>query len=212
MSNTITWYFDFISPFAYLQQARFQQFPKAVTIQAKPVLFAGLLNHWENKGPAEIPAKRIFTYEHVLWLGKKIGIPLRMPPAHPFNPLRALRLAIAMESDLLVINKIFSYIWQDGLAIDDDAAWSEFSYSLGIDKPDELSTQTQVKQQLRQNTEAAIKAGVFGVPSIIADGHLFWGYDATDMYLDYQQNPKLFDDAELKAINHIPLAAQRIKD
>jgi 2-hydroxychromene-2-carboxylate isomerase len=63
MTNTITWYFDFISPFAYLQQARFNDFPKEIEIQAKPLLFAGLLSHWEHKGPAEIPAKRIFTYQ-----------------------------------------------------------------------------------------------------------------------------------------------------
>ncbi len=82
MSNAINWYFDFISPYAYLQQARFPQFPKEIVIQPKPVLFAGLLNHWEHKGPAEIPTKRIFTYQYVVWLGNKLGIPLRMPPAH----------------------------------------------------------------------------------------------------------------------------------
>jgi 2-hydroxychromene-2-carboxylate isomerase len=209
MSNTITWYFDFISPFAYLQQLRFQQFPKEIEIQPKPLLFAGLLNHWEHKGPAEIPSKRIFTYQHAVWLGKQLGIPLRMPPAHPFNPLRALRLAIAMENDLSVIDKIFSYIWQDGLAIDDDTSWSAFTAGLGIDKPDELTSQPQVKQQLRQNTEEAIEAGVFGVPTIIADDHLFWGFDATDMYLDYQQNPNLYDDPELRLIDDLPEAASR---
>ena len=209
MSNTITWYFDFISPFAYLQQARFPQFPKEIVVQAKPLLFAGLLNHWKHKGPAEIPAKRIFSYQHVVWLGKKHGTPLRMPPAHPFNPLRALRLAIVLENDLLVINKIFNYIWQDGLSIDDDAAWFEFASTLGVAEPDVLTSQTEVKQQLRQNTEEAIEAGVFGVPSIIADGHLFWGFDATDMYLDYQRHPNFFDDLDLLLIDDIPEAANR---
>ena len=209
MSNTITWYFDFISPFAYLQQIRFQQFSKEIEIQPKPLLFAGLLNHWEHKGPAEIPAKRIFTYQYVVWLGKKLGVPLRMPPAHPFNPLRALRLAIAMENDLPVINKIFSYIWQDGLSINDDAAWFEFASGLGIDNPDELTGQPEVKQQLRRNTEEAIQAGVFGVPTITADGHIFWGLDATDMYLDYQKNPNFYDDPEMRLINDLPEAASR---
>jgi 2-hydroxychromene-2-carboxylate isomerase len=211
MSNTISWYFDFISPFAYLQQVRFREFPNEITIQARPVLFAALLNHWQHKGPAEIPTKRIFTYQHVVWLAKRLGVPLRMPPAHPFNPLRPLRLAIAMENDLHVIADIFKYIWHDGLSVDDDASWFEFVSSLGIDEPDEFINQAAVKQQLRINSEAAIEAGVFGVPTIIADGHLFWGNDATDMYLDYQQNPDFFADPELSSINDIPEAASRKK-
>lgn len=209
MTNTIIWYFDFISPFAYLQQLRLQQFPNEITIQSRPVLFAGLLNHWEHKGPAEIPTKRIFTYQHVVWLAKRQGIQLRMPPAHPFNPLRPLRLAIAMENDMNVIAAIFKYIWHDGLDVEDDTSWFEFVTSLGIDEPDEFINQPAVKQQLRTNSEAAIEAGVFGVPTIIADGHLFWGNDATDMYLDYQQNPDFFADPQLKFIDNIPAAANR---
>ena len=209
MSNKITWYFDFISPFSYLQQARFGHFPQEIVVQAKPILFAGLLNHWEHKGPAEIPPKRIFSYQHVVWLGKKHGTPLRMPPAHPFNPLRALRLAIVLKNDLSVIDKIFNYIWRDGLSVNDDAAWFEFAATLGVDKPDVLTSQTEVKQQLRQNTEAAIESGVFGVPSIIADGHLFWGFDATDMYLDYHRNPNFFTDLGLQSIADIPEPAIR---
>ncbi|MFT5132172.1 MAG: 2-hydroxychromene-2-carboxylate isomerase [Gammaproteobacteria bacterium] len=211
MSRTISWYFDFISPFAYLQQSRFPAFPADIEIDARPVLFAGLLNHWENKGPAEIAAKRIFTYQHAVWLGKKHGIPLRMPPAHPFVPLKALRLAIALDNDLQVINKIFNYIWQDGLSLDDDSSWIQFTRGLGVDKPEELINQPDVKQTLRNNTEEAIDAGIFGVPTILADGHLFWGFDATDMYLDYQKNPGLFDDPELRAIDDLPKAAQRRK-
>jgi 2-hydroxychromene-2-carboxylate isomerase len=209
MSNTITWYFDFISPFSYLQQARFRHFPKEIVVLAKPVLFAGLLNHWEHKGPAEIPTKRIFSYQHVVWLGKKHGTPLRMPPAHPFNPLRALRLAIVLKNDLSAISRIFNYIWRDGLSVDDDASWFELAATLGVLEPDVLTSQTEVKQQLRQNTEAAIESGVFGVPSIIADGHLFWGFDATDMYLDYQGNPNFYADLDLLSIADIPESAIR---
>lgn len=209
MTNTITWYFDFISPFAYLQQIRLREFPEDITIKSHPILFAGLLNHWQHKGPAEIPTKRLFTYQHVVWLAKRQGVQLCMPPAHPFSPLRPLRLAIAMENDMDVIAKIFKYIWHDGLSVDDDASWHEFVSSLGINEPDNFTNQAEVRQQLRENTDAAIEAGVFGVPTIIADGHLFWGNDATDMYLDYQQNPDFYTDTQLKFIDTIPEAARR---
>lgn len=209
MSKAIDWYFDFISPFAYLQQTQFPKFPDEIIINPKPVLFAGLLNHWGHKGPAEIPTKRVFTFQHASWLSDRLEIPFRMPPAHPFNPLRALRLAIALENDLTSIRSIFDYIWRDGLSIEDDVSWFEFTSKLGINNAEELTGRTEIKQQLRQNTEEAIQTGVFGVPSIMADGHLFWGFDATDMYLDYQQNPKLFDESETKFINEIPESASR---
>ncbi len=209
MSNTMTWYFDFISPFAYLQQARFHLFPKDIVIQAKPLLLAGLLNHWEHKGPAEIPSKRLFTYQHVVWLAKKHDTTLRIPPAHPFNPLRALRLAIVLKNDLLAINRIFNYIWRDGVSIHDDATWYEFAATLGVEQPDVSTSQAEVKQQLRQNTEDAIDAGVFGVPSIIADDHLFWGFDATEMYLDYQRSPGFYAELGLLSVGDIPMAADR---
>ena len=54
----LTWYFDFISPFSYLQLCRFGELPKGTDIQHTPVLFAGLLGHWGQKGPAEIAPKR----------------------------------------------------------------------------------------------------------------------------------------------------------
>ena len=168
MSNTIAWYFDFISPFAYLQQIRLQKFSSDIMIQSCPILFAGLLNYWEHKGPAEIPSKRLF-----------------------------------------VITKIFKYIWHDGLSVDDDASWYKFVSSLGINEPGKLINQNLVKGQLRKNTKTAIEVGVFGVPTIIADGHLFWGNDATDMYLDYQKSSDFYADPQLKFIDTIPEAASR---
>jgi 2-hydroxychromene-2-carboxylate isomerase len=82
----ISWVFDVISPFAYLGLKQLPQLPHDVEIEFIPVLFAGLLNHHGQIGNAEIPSKRRFTYRFALWRARKLGVPLRMPPAHPFNP------------------------------------------------------------------------------------------------------------------------------
>ena len=108
------WYFDFISPFAYLQFATLAQLPRDLEITFRPVVLAGILNHLQHKGPAEIPGKRRFTYRHVQWLARHHGIALKFPPAHPFNPLRALRLAIALDCRRDAIVAIFRFIWRDG--------------------------------------------------------------------------------------------------
>ncbi|WP_170942314.1 DsbA family protein, partial [Noviherbaspirillum denitrificans] len=94
----LDWYFDFISPFSYLQSELLHTLPDDVEITFRPVLFAGLLAHWDNKGPAEIVPKRTWTFEHCAWLAYENGIPMTMPAHHPFNPLPLLRLCIALGS------------------------------------------------------------------------------------------------------------------
>ncbi len=85
----LDWYFDFVSPFSYLQLERFDRLPAGTEVTLKPILFGALLKHLNQRGPAEIPHKREFTYKHVQWQADQAGIPLRFPPAHPFNPVRA---------------------------------------------------------------------------------------------------------------------------
>ena len=81
------WYFDFISPFSYLQLGRFQDLPQDLEIALKPVVFSALLKHWGHMGPAEIPPKRQFVYRFFRWQAIQRGMPFTMPPVHPFNPL-----------------------------------------------------------------------------------------------------------------------------
>ena len=106
------WYFDFVSPFAYLQSEQLAALAPRITVRYKPVLFAGLLDANGQKGPAEIPAKRAFTYRFVLWQAKKLRVPLKFPPEHPFNPLPLLRLAIACDCTPEAVHRIFRFVWR----------------------------------------------------------------------------------------------------
>lgn len=81
----ITMYLDFVSPYAWLA---FQQLPTTLQglschVEYRPVLLGALLQQNSNPGPAGIPAKRIWTYRHVQWLGQHLGVPLQMPAQHP---------------------------------------------------------------------------------------------------------------------------------
>ena len=68
---------------------------------------------------------------------------------------------------------------------------------------------SQIKEALKLNTERAIAAGAFGVPTAIVDGEIFWGYDSTDMLFDYCRNPDLFADPEMRRVSTLPIAAAR---
>ena len=94
--NRATWYFDFASPFAYMHNLSLDEFSSYSIIDQKPLLFTGLLKHWNTKGPAEVTAKHFLTYQHVQWMQDRLDIPLRFPERHPFNPIPLLRLCITV--------------------------------------------------------------------------------------------------------------------
>ena len=203
------WYFDFLSPFSYLQLAQFDRLPPDVEVTCRPVLFAGLLGHWKHKGPAEIPAKRIHTYRWCHWYAARHGIPFRMPPAHPFNPLRPLRLAVARGAEPGLIRAIFDAIWAEGRDPSDDEEWQALTARLGIADADDLIAAPEVKEALRRGTEEAAERGVFGIPTFIIGEEIIWGLDSTDLVLDYLNDPALFATGEYARISDLPVAQAR---
>lgn len=205
----IDWYFDFISPYAYLQFCHLEQLPEDVTIRYRPVLFAGLLDQWGHKGPAEIPGKRIYTFRQAHWLAKRDGIPYRMPPTHPFNPLRALRLAIALGNEREPIGRIFKAIWVDGQLPDNPDGWNAIARATECSDADGRIAAQSVKDELRSNGADAASQGVFGVPTAVIGDALFWGQDSTEFLLDYLAHPTLFDDPEMKRIETTKPSAVR---
>lgn len=205
----VIWYFDFISPFAYLQSEVLINISTNVIFRPKPVLLAGLLKHWNNKGPAEVAPKRLFTYRHVLWLAEKAGVPLHFPPAHPFNPLFPLRLALAIDADIEQTQTIFRFIWAEGRDPSDPAEQAVLAKRVGVSNPEEVVQHPRVKNELRANSEAAIAAGVFGVPTLQVDDQIFWGFDATHMMLDYLKHPAFFEQDEIARLEGLPEGASR---
>ena len=203
----LDWYFDFISPFSYLRSELLHTLPGNVEITFRPVLFAGLLAHWDNKGPAEIVPKRTWTFEHCAWLAHKNGIPMTMPPHHPFNPLRLLRLCIALGNSEETMHRLFRYVWREGRLPAEDSHWQALLEELGA-TPDMLDA-PEVKQQLRTNGEMAIAANVFGVPTAVVDNRCFWGLDSTDMLVAYLRDDPFFRSDLLRQAQTLPQGVQR---
>ncbi len=185
----ITFYLDFISPYAYLA---FEQFPEALkgisySTDYKPVLFAAMLKHHGQLGPAEIAPKRDWTYRQVMWLADRLNVPMRMPASHPFNPLPLLRLALACgeqagSTNRFICESIFKYVWTSGADMSDAARFEALVAQL---MPPHDPKSDAVKNSLKANTEAAISHHLFGVPAFEVDGKVFWGLDALPMLRDY---------------------------
>ncbi|KWB42008.1 2-hydroxychromene-2-carboxylate isomerase [Burkholderia ubonensis] len=208
-ATTATWYFDFVSPFAYLQLEQFERLPPTLAIEPRPIVLGALLAHWGQKAPAEIAAKRVFTYRHAQYRADRLGIPFRMPPAHPFNPIRPLRLAIAMGGSLDVIRRIFRHIWRDGHDVASPEGFAALCDAVGYPEGVSAVDAQAVKDALRAHTDHAIAHGVFGVPTFEWDGELFWGEDATAMFVDCVASRAWLDSPEVQRISALPDGIRR---
>lgn len=205
----VDWYFDFVSPFAYLQSERLASLPPRMQIRYRPVLFAALLDANGQKGPAEITAKRRFTYRFVVWQARKLGIPLKFPHEHPFNPLPLLRLAIACECAPDAVHRIFRFVWRDGRLPDLPIELAELTHDLALPDAGARIASPEVKDALRRNTDEAIARGVFGVPTLAVGDELFWGLDATAMAAEYVLAGCRYDDPEYARVSSLPVGASR---
>jgi 2-hydroxychromene-2-carboxylate isomerase len=205
MASSVDWYFDFVSPFSYICLHRLPEI--GVPVSFKPVLFAGLLNHWGQKGPAEIPAKRKWTYRWCTWWARELGVPFRFPAEHPFNPLQHLRLALACDCRPEAVKRIFEGLWIKGGNATDPAAFAALCRELGRDPAD--LARDEIKNALRSNTEEAAARGVFGVPSFVVDGEVFWGADAVDFVKAFLKDQTVLRNDEIRRVDNLPIGAAR---
>jgi 2-hydroxychromene-2-carboxylate isomerase len=209
--KTAAWFFDVISPFSYLALGEIEELARTMTIVYRPVLFAALLTHWKHLGPAEIPPKRIHTYRLCIFEAERRGISFRFPPSHPFNPLRALRLIAARDAEPRAVRVVMDKIWRDGLDLSTDENWQATCAALGLDvaAANALVDAPEAKARLRANTDAAIAAKLFGVPTLQIGEELFWGADALPMARAYLKNPDMFKSGEMLRVATINPSSSR---
>jgi 2-hydroxychromene-2-carboxylate isomerase len=209
MSASGVLYFDVVSPFAYLMHERLKQQCLPLALEPRPVLFAAILNAFGQKGPAEIASKRTFTYQQCTWLAEQAGIKFVMPAAHPFNPVRYLRLVLALDCKPDVIDAVFATLFASGLDPQHPATWKALIDRLEIFDAEALIAAPEVKQKLRHNTDEAIARGVFGVPTVLLDERLFWGVDSLPMLAAYLADDGSLETPAMQAARLVRVGATR---
>lgn len=203
------WYFDFISPFSYLHWQKMRPLVEAGRVEAVPIVFGAVLNALQIRGPAEIPRKREFIYRQAVWQARRDGTPIAFPPVHPFNPLAALRLCVAAGATVAAIDAIFDAIWREGRLADSASALAGEAAALGIADAAAAVADPEVKNALRANTDAALAAGVFGVPTLAIGEDLFWGNDSHELMLAVLDDPGLLAEGPLAGLAALPVGIER---
>jgi 2-hydroxychromene-2-carboxylate isomerase len=193
MPEPVAFYFDFLSPYAYIAWTQIHAIAARAgrELEVVPVLFAAILDAHGQKGPAEIPAKRVYTFKDAYRKAHKHGLPpLVPPPHHPFNPLLALRVAsLPMPEDdrRRVVDALYAATWRDGTGVDSREAVVRALAGAGFDG-ERLAGEAEapeIKALLRARTAEAIGRGVFGVPTLLVGSELFWGTDGLELAEQY---------------------------
>ena len=197
------WFYDFVSPFTYLlleQHDKWPGFPFVFT----PVVLNDLYRHWGQLPSYSVPTKRVYMYRHALFRADQLGIPFRMPPAHPFDSIKPLLLAVAARADIHFVREIFRFIWREGRDPSSEEGFAALCERVGLPDGPTLIGGEEIKAQLRRNTADAIELGVFGVPTFWLNDQLFWGEDALPMVLYCARTPNWLDSKEVKRISSLP--------
>lgn len=216
LMRTVDFYFDPVSPYVWLSATQVPRVEKTFGVKFRfvPVLFAGLLEASGQKGPAETPAKRIYTIRDALRWATQYGRCMQGPPAHPFVPLASLRVCAAIDDDAQrarVATAICISTWEKGLDITRTDTLTDVLKACKVDAAATLArAETQeIKDRLRANTAQAVERGVFGVPTFTIDDQLFWGNDRIPLLESYLAGNLRVDETHLALMLARPRAADR---
>ncbi|WP_431268948.1 2-hydroxychromene-2-carboxylate isomerase [Dankookia sp. P2] len=207
--TTITWYFDTVSPFAWIALPRIEALAARRPVTLAPVVLGAVLAHWGSIGPAELPPKRLHTYRLSQFMAEAAGLPLRYPSRHPFRSLEVQRLLTALCATPAAVRTAFEFIWREGRDASEPQEFAALCGRLGVADYAGLVAAQDAKAALRATTEAATAAGVFGVPTLRIGKEKSWGADALPMAEAYLADPGLFDRGEMARLATIPAAVER---
>jgi len=210
-SDATVWYFDLVSPFAYLALPTVMAIARQRPVLFRPIVFGAVLAHWGQLGPAEIGPKRTHTYRLCQFMAEQAGVPMRFPPRHPFRSLEALRLITALNADPGAVQAAFDFIWAEGRDPSDPAEFRALCTHLGVTDYNTIVEKQGAKSRLRAWTEAALAAGVFGVPTLTVGEALFWGVDALPMALATLADPELLNRGEMARVATLPIGVERTR-
>ena len=184
MNKFFDFYFDFISPYAFIAHHKIIKLENnyKFKINYSPILLGGLHNLHEIKAPAFIPSKAKFMIRDCKMVAEKNKIKFKFNSYFPIRSLNLMRGVLVAEEDGIkdqYINKIFNAIWSDGLNLNEEEVLIKVLKNIDINpKTFLLRAQSQnIKDQLRVKTNEAFKKGIFGAPTFVVKDKIFWGQD-----------------------------------
>jgi len=190
MNKSIDFYFDFISPYAYLAHKRITKIEnlEKIKFNYKPILLGGLHNLRSITPAAFIEAKKKFTINDCQLVAKKFKIKFKFNDKFPINSLSLMRgiLIIDQNKRKKYIEKFFDAYWSLNLDLSNNKVKEKILKELNIncDQFFKKINDPITKDLLKDLTQEAYNKEVFGAPTFTLNKKLFWGQDRLDYVLD----------------------------
>ena len=194
MTKTVTFCFDFGSPYSYLAYNYLSPIKDAgAQIELKPVLLGGIFKATGNQPPATVQKKGEYMFKDIKRWANKLDISFKMNPYFPILTVPHMRGAIlAQKKNILedYMQSMFDSMWLKGLNLNDQEILTKVASESGIDPNDfaEGISSDEIKDELRLNTQFAIDKGAFGVPTYFFENEMFWGIDSIKFLLESLKN------------------------
>ena len=193
MIKKIYFYFDFISPYAYLAYKKIQSLPKDIRINYKPILLGGLHNLEGITAPAFIKPKLKHMINDCLLIAKKNNFNFRWNSKFPINSLNIMRgyLSVNSLNRDQYMKTMFNAYWKDDIDISNKEILIRLLEQCKIDKDIFFKTIRDpiIKEKLKDATKNAHEKEVFGAPTFIVNSKIFWGQDRLEFALEeYRKN------------------------
>ena len=194
MTKTVTFCFDFGSPYSYLAYNYLSPIKETgAQIDLKPVLLGGIFKATGNQPPATVQKKGEYMFKDIQRWANKLDISFKMNPYFPILTVPHMRGAIlAQKKDILedYMQSMFDSMWLKGLNLNDQEILTKVASESGIDPNDfaEGISSNEIKDELRVNTQFAIDKGAFGVPTYFLENEMFWGIDSIKFLLESLKN------------------------
>lgn len=178
----VDFYFDFVSPYAYLAWRRAARLAPSMVLRPRAVLVGAVLAQHGQPEPADIPGLRSFVIRDSLRRAAEDGLTLVWPPWHPFKSARALKLVHAAlpQQRAQVVEALFAAAWQRGEDLEQDEVLAVALAGVGLPAAGLLTRAASEEESLALRAEVsdALGRGVFDVPTWIdGEGELFFGDD-----------------------------------
>ena len=188
MTKEVEFYFDFISPYAYLAYKKIQSLPKDIKIKYKPVLLGALHNLEGITAPAFIKPKLKHMISDCDLIANKNKSNFIWNSKFPINSLSVMRgyLFINAENRELYLNVMFDAYWKDNLDISNEKILKNLIEKCKINSSKFFDgiKDLKIKDELKSITQEAHDKGIFGAPTFVVNNKIFWGQDRLEFALE----------------------------
>ncbi len=187
MNDHLDFYFDIISPYAYIAYKKILKI-KDINFKLKPILLGGLHNLAGITAPAFNKYKMKNMQNDCELVAKKNNISFKWNSKFPINSLNIMRGYICVKDNKKeeYLNNFFEAYWKEDLDLSNEENIKILLKKLKIDEHDffNLVKSQDTKDKLKQFTQEAFEKEVFGAPTFIVNNKIFWGQDRLEYALD----------------------------